>query len=115
MADVIGPNSYLPGQLLKVPEGMMCDEHEDRPAIHRIVGETDSFGSELIDWCQECYDKYLAAKENSEYQLAGTCDHCHCTGTRLTKTRDPDEGTCGRIYDLCDGCLKNLRDYHNEF
>jgi hypothetical protein len=44
MADVIGPNSYLPGQELKVPEGMMCDEHSDRPATHRIVGETDSMG-----------------------------------------------------------------------
>ena len=35
MADVIGPNSYLPGQELKVPEGVMCDEHEDRPdSVH---------------------------------------------------------------------------------
>lgn len=43
MADVIGPNSYLPGQKIKVPAGAMCDEHPDRPAVCRIVGETDSF------------------------------------------------------------------------
>ena len=112
MADVIGPNSYLPGQLLKVPEGMMCDDHEDRPATHRIVGETDSFGSELIDWCNECYNKYLSAKENPEYNLS--CDHCQAVDCKTTATRDPDEGSCGPVYHLCDNCLKNLRDYHND-
>ena len=44
----------------KVPAGTMCDDHQDRPATHRIQGETDSFGCEYIDWCDECYDKYLA-------------------------------------------------------
>lgn len=112
MADVIGPNSYLPGQELKVPEDMMCDEHADRPATHRIVGETDSFGSELIDWCDECFNNYKAAKENPEYNL--NCDHCHAVDCKTTATRDPDEGSCGPIYHLCDNCLKNLRDYHND-
>lgn len=111
MADVIGPNSYLPGQELKVPEGMMCDEHEDRPATHRIVAETDSFGSELIDWCDSCFNKYKSEKENPDY-THNYCDHCHCTGVKTTKTRDPDEGSCGPVYHLCDGCLQRLRDYH---
>lgn len=113
MADVIGPNNYLPGQLLKVPEGMMCDEHEDRLATHRVVGETDSFGSELIDWCQDCYDNYLKGKELIGDEIH-SCDHCHSTGLRTTATRDPDEGSCGPIYNLCDGCLEKLRDYHRE-
>lgn len=42
----------------KVPAGATCDDHPDRPAVHRVQGETDSFGCEYIDWCQECYDKY---------------------------------------------------------
>lgn len=41
----------------------MCDDHPDRPATHRVQGETDSFGCEYIDWCQECHDKYLAERE----------------------------------------------------
>jgi len=112
MADVIGPSRYLPGQSLAVPKDMMCDDHPDRPATHRIVGETDSMGSELIDWCDECYNKYLEFKNNPENNT-GSCDHCHCSGVRLTPTRDPDEGSCGPVYDLCDGCRQRLRDYHN--
>ena len=112
MADVIGPNSYLPGQELKVPEGMMCDEHQDRPATHRIVGETDSFGSELIDWCDECHAKYK--KGDDEGSGITSCDHCHCTNIKTTATRDPDEGRCGPVYYLCDDCLQRLRDYHND-
>ena len=112
MADVIGPNSYLPGQELKVPESIMCDEHSDRPATHRIVGETDSFGSELIDWCDECFNNYKAAKENPEYNLS--CDHCYAVDCKTTATRDPDEGSCGPVYHLCDSCLQRLRDYHSD-
>lgn len=113
MADVIGPNSYLPGQLLKVPEGMMCDDHEDRLATRRIVGETDSMGSELIDWCEECYTNYINEKETVDFTY-NSCDHCNSTGIKTTKTRDPDEGLYGPVYDLCDACIKNLRDYHND-
>lgn len=113
MADVIGPNSYLPGQELKVPKGMMCDEHADRPATHRIVGETDSMGSELIDWCEECYNDYLKSKEIIGY-VSHSCDHCHSVGLRTTPTRDPDEGSCGPVYNLCDNCLQRLRDYHRD-
>jgi hypothetical protein len=53
MADVTGPISTLPGAVHRVPEGATCDEHPDRPAVLRVQGETDSFGSETIDYCQE--------------------------------------------------------------
>ena len=115
MADVIGPNRYLPGQEIQVPEGMTCDEHDDRPATHRIVGETDSFGSELIDWCDECYEKYKKEKTEGDHGSGITsCDHCSASGVRTTTTRDPDEGSCGPVYYLCDGCLQRLRDYHRD-
>ena len=43
MADVMGPNSYLPGNKIAVPPGATCDteEHGNIPASHRIVGECD--------------------------------------------------------------------------
>ena len=40
MADVTGPISTLSGAHHPVPNGQMCDDHEDRPAIARIQGET---------------------------------------------------------------------------
>lgn len=111
MADVGGPISSLPGTLLKLPENQTCDEHTDRLAVVRVQGETDSFGYEAIDWCQECYDKYKT--EIPDYTF-NCCSHCHCSGVKTTKTRDPDEGSCGPVYDLCDGCLQRLRDYHSD-
>lgn len=99
MADVIGPNSYLPGQKIKVPQGAMCDEHPDRPAVSRIVGETDSFGSELIDACQECMDQIDNHKKDAIY----TCDWCGTLG-ELLPTRDPDEGLTGPVYHVCHAC-----------
>lgn len=112
MAHVGGPISTLPGTLLKLPENQTCDDHPDRLAVVRVQGETDSFGYEAIDWCDECYNKYLSAKENPEYNHS--CDHCQAVDCKTTATRDPDEGSCGPIYNLCDNCLKNLRDYHND-
>src|SRR3954463_12051043 len=54
MADVTGPISTLPGTGHHLPDGTMCDQHPDRPAVARIQGETDSFGCEMNDLCQEC-------------------------------------------------------------
>jgi hypothetical protein len=47
------------GSLHRVPSGMTCDDHPERLAVKRVQGETDSFGCEYIDWCQECYDNYV--------------------------------------------------------
>ena len=54
MSDVTGPISTLPGCERAVDPGTMCDEHPDRPAVARVQGETDSFGSEQHDLCAEC-------------------------------------------------------------
>ena len=68
MADVIGPNKYFPGQQLKAVPGVMCDEHPDRASVARIVGETDSWGSELMVSGEKCldWDTYLVL--NTDYQ-----------------------------------------------
>lgn len=112
MAHVGGPISSLPGTLLKLPENQTCDDHPDRLAVVRVQAETDSFGYEAIDWCDECFNKYKSEKENPEFNIS--CDHCHAVDVKTTPTRDPDEGSCGPVYHLCDGCLKKLRDYHAE-
>lgn len=116
MADVTGPISTLPNSHHKVPDGTMCDEHSDRPAVHRVQGETDSFGSEMNDMCQECYDshkQYLcsdAAKENR----IGTCEWCQQSATDLRDARDYDEGMSGRIYRVCGPCIKRVNDAAEE-
>lgn len=111
MADVIGPNSYRPGQSVFVPEGAKCDEHNDREAMYRIVGETDSFGSELVDMCEECYEEYWQ-QTDAKYQQVQFCELCKEMKQYVTQRRDPEEGTSGPVYNMCADCyqqaVKNL-------
>lgn len=103
MSHVSGPTSGLPGRRCAVPEGTPCDEHADRLAVTRIQGETDSFGAEYIDCCQECADRIVA----EERERGGRCDWCKQTKPRLSNRRDIDEGTCGPVYRVCDDCIRN--------
>lgn len=107
MADVTGPISSLPNSHHTVPEGTMCDDHPDRPAVARVQGETDSFGSEMNDMCQECLDNhkaYLASDEAAESRK-GVCDWCKNTADDLRPKRDFEEGMSGRVYDVCGACV----------
>ena len=115
MASTGGPISSLPGKLLKLPENQICDEHPDRFAVYRVQGETDSFGYEAIDMCQECYDEYRQSlvdeqnnTENNKYCELGK----HWTSNVRT-VRDPDEGSCGPVYNGCPECIKKLNEYHS--
>lgn len=104
MADVTGPISTLPGARHALPDGAKCDEHPDRDAVARVQGETDSFGSELIDMCAEC----LAADKAYEIEAReeeGTCEWCKCTAKGLRNHRDYDEGLAGRVYRVCTDCI----------
>ncbi len=104
MADVTGPISSMPGSLHKVPENQMCDDHPDRLATARVQGETDSFGSEMIDMCDECLEKMRSYEK--EKDRSGVCDWCKNNVPRLSQFRDYDEGMCGRLYDVCDPCIE---------
>jgi hypothetical protein len=84
MSDVSGPVSTLPGSLHDVPTGAMCDDHPDRPALRRVQGETDSFGAEFLDLCNECITALKAGEAESR---RGVCD----SGTRNGKRR---QGRC---------------------
>lgn len=107
MSDVTGPISTLPGARHDVPDGMMCDEHPDRPAVVRIQGETDSMGCEMFDMCKEC----LAAYRDEE-PPTGRCDWCREEAV-LTTTRDYEEGLCGPVYHVCKPCKKRQQDRLN--
>lgn len=112
MADVTGPISTLPGASHAVPKGMECDYHPGRPAVARIQGETDSFGCEMEDICQECVDARRAyrcseaGKAEAVESRNGACDWCKEMATDLRNARDYDEGMCGPVYRVCGGCIK---------
>lgn len=106
MAAVTGPISTLPGTVHKIPAGMVCDDHPHRRAVVRIQGETDSFGSEMADLCQECYDKCL---EPSEEISEHFCDWCKCRVEKVEPMRDFEEGRCGPVYYVCASCAENYK------
>lgn len=90
----------------------MCDDHPDRPAIARVQGETDSFGSEMHDMCQECLDKHrahLTSDEAMERRI-GICEWCNNSAEDLRNARDYDEGMCGRLYRVCGACIKRVNE-----
>lgn len=66
---------------------------------------TDSFGSELLDCCQECVDEIRAYNRSAEART-GECDWCHNDATDLRDRRDYEEGMYGRVYRVCGACSR---------
>lgn len=93
----------LPGRRHPLPDGAMCEQHPDRPAVANVQGETDSFGFETIFMCQECLDEDRAY-EATEEAHTGTCDWCKREATDLSWARDYDEGMSGPVYRVCQAC-----------
>lgn len=110
MADVTGPISTLPGSIHSPPGGTMCDNHPDEPAVTRVQGETDSFGSEMEDICQQCIDErraYRCSEAGKAEELewrTGNCDWCKKPATDRRETRDYEEGMHGPVYMVCGPC-----------
>ena len=101
MADVTGPIKSLPGSFHKVPAGMTCDNpwnyhSEEKLATHRVQGETDSFGSEMTDMCDECFAKCVEEEKNAD--TSGTCDWCKRSKPVLTPHRDYEEGSASELF-----------------
>ena len=112
MGDVTGPISTLSGALHALPKGQKCDEHNDRLAVVRVQGETDSFGCEMIDMCQECFDEHKAYLKSPEAikHRKGTCEWCKKPADDLRDRRDYEEGMTGRVYRVCGACVKSEND-----
>ncbi len=101
-----GPVSSMPGSVHTTPDDAACITHEDRRATHRVQGETDSFGCEYHDLCQECYDAHKIARvARREQEAVGTCDWCANHALDLRNARDFDEGMAGRLYRVCGACM----------
>ena len=98
-----GPVSTMPGSSHHLPEGTRCDRHDDRPAVTRMQGETDSFGCEYVCMCQECLDEYRAHME-AERNAEHCCDWCKALKTNVRPYRDMDEGSAGPLYQVCGDC-----------
>lgn len=101
MADVTGPVSTLPGSSRALREGAQCDDCGKKPATHRVQGETDSFGAEWADLCDDCY---VVERERRRKDCAGECDWCGKHSESRIWTRDYDEGTHGPTYRVCKSC-----------
>jgi hypothetical protein len=90
-----------PGQWLKVRPATVCDKHQATLAVAVLCGEVDSFGHEEIGMCQKCVDNY---KKLEIKPIVGTCDWCKTTEVVVKPTRDYEEGSAGRLYDVCQQC-----------
>lgn len=112
MADVTGPIRTLSGALHDVPDGQQCDNHPDRKAVARVQGETDSFGCEMHDLCQECLDEERAWRNSPEAAewRKGQCEWCREHADDLRDSRDFEEGLYGRVYRVCGACIKRQND-----
>ena len=99
-----GRVSSMPGSFHSFPDGTVCDEHPDRPAVQRIQGETDSFGCEYFCVCQECLDAFRA--ERKALQGGSHLGPCSCGAScvPLFARRDYDEGSAGPLYYKCRSC-----------
>lgn len=95
----------LPGRLLRLPEGAMCENegHATVPATHAVQGETDSMGYETLCFCTPCYEQY---RERADQPNEGTCEWCSQPSTSLRPYRDIDEGSSGPVYDVCQSCRR---------
>ena len=116
MADVTGPIRSMPGSVHKVPEEMVCDGYNVEcvlPATIRIQGETDSFGSEMMDLCSACHTSYLESCKEMEEDTSGVCDWCGLPTPALHLKRDFEEGLYGRIYSVCQTCIDKENTYTN--
>lgn len=105
MSGVTGPIHSLPGSGHS-PEGM-CDDHDDRPATHRVQGETDSFGCEMHDMCDECYQAWRVAPQYGDD--LGRCDYCRHETANRRPIRDYEEGLGGPVYYVCEECRARVR------
>lgn len=99
MSASTGPVSTLRGHSWSLPDNTHCDQHPTRLAVARLQGETDSFGAELTDCCQECKTAFQEALTSESY-----CDWCKTESSSIQDYRDFEEGLSGPVYQVCESC-----------
>lgn len=111
--------AYLPGQIARTDDDELKSNSCEggpagecgKPSELKVVGETDSYGSEFHFMCQACYDDMK--KQALENPHLETCPRCK-SEAELIAHRDPDEGLSGPLYYLCSPCLKISNAYYME-
>lgn len=93
--------AYLPGQSFKCTDNVQCEDCE-KQAVWKVVGETDSFGSEFFYLCDEHMNQWEEEERNADH--SGTCEWCKQHKPLLRPTRDIDEGYSGPVYNVCTEC-----------
>lgn len=89
-----------------------CEDCEQpTPATKKMAGEVDSFGVEWIYLCDACLAKEKESMANNPVE--DNCDHCGCEA-KLRPYRDPDEGSHGPQYFICQPCYQKSMDYHTQ-
>ncbi len=115
--DVIGPNSYLPGDMVATSKlfhrSVKCGNHPDVEAVKTMIGETDRMGSEVANYCEACATALEASLKHLENDAEHVmeCENCNSTDN-VKPIRDPDEGMAGPVYYKCAGCRRELNAYH---
>lgn len=96
----------LPGTIKHLPSTTThhCDDHDDRLAVVRVQGETDSFGVEYLYMCTECFAEYSA----DDTPEVTDCDWCKAVDVNVYPTRDYDEGLNGPVYMCCKQCIAKI-------
>lgn len=108
MGNKSGQTAQLPGDLVKVDAGDMCETegHRHIAATRCVVNEADSMGWEGTCMCDPCYRVYLLDKK--ENPLVDTCERCNTPNVRLFNKRDWEEGNGGPVYQVCGSCRSSM-------
>jgi len=88
----------------------MCEHHPDRPSVVTVTGETDSFGSEYLYFCEPCFQKHSSAVEKY-YAIKRHCDRCSSFAILSCFSDPEDHGICS---DICDRCRSKINEGYAE-
>lgn len=101
MSGVIGRNPYRTGDIQTYTGPELCEDCE-QAARFRMIGETDSFGSEVYYYCA-AHAAQHKQHLNEILQQEQRCDLCGKTTTDCKPWRDPEENY-GPQYTVCKAC-----------
>ena len=115
MAFTLQSSGNVPGKFTAIVKGASgkCDKHPGLQSIIGMIGEADSYGAEVSELCQSCYDNAVIKKAEESVANKERVAYCEIhkgNGKDVKPFRDPDEGQSGRLYDACYSCRKEILD-----
>lgn len=106
--------SSLPGQLIRLEaDDIKSCRTCGTNATHDLVIEADAFGSETVPYCSE-HGK-VEQEDFNAGNKSGDCDWCKASGVAVSYRRDFEEGSHGKVYEVCRPCIdKQLKELNDE-